>query len=215
MSYDAVAERYAKEIGDELPGKPIERALYASLAELLRPLTDTGRPVADVGCGPGHVTGYLADLGLPAVGVDISEGMLAVARARRPDLEFRLGTFADLGVPDGAWAGGVAAYSIIHVAPADRPAACAELARAIVPGGWLLLSFHVSDPVQSPGSTAHLGQWWGHDVDLDFHFLDPAELVRELSAAGFTVLAQIDREPWPGTDERSRRCHLLAQRPPA
>ncbi|HET8640631.1 MAG TPA: methyltransferase domain-containing protein, partial [Pseudonocardiaceae bacterium] len=94
-SYDMVARRYADEIGGELPGKPVERALYACFAELVAPLT-AALPVGDVGCGPGHVTRYLADLGLPMVGVDASPEMIVVARERYPDLEFRVGTFAAL-----------------------------------------------------------------------------------------------------------------------
>lgn len=94
-SYDAVALRYAEEIGDELRGKPVDRALYGCLAELVRDL-GTGKAVADVGCGPGHVTRYLADLGLTARGVDASPGMIEVARRRHPDLTFEVGTFADL-----------------------------------------------------------------------------------------------------------------------
>ncbi|HET8681194.1 MAG TPA: methyltransferase domain-containing protein [Micromonosporaceae bacterium] len=212
-SYDAVARRYADEIGDELVGKPVERALYACLAELVAPLA-AALPVGDVGCGPGHVTRHLADLGLRTVGVDASPGMVAVARERYPDLEFRVGTFAALGVPDAGWAGGVAAYSLIHVGLSDRPAAYAELARAIVPGGWLLVSFHVRRPGRyEPGSVAHINEWWGHPVSLDFHFLDPDEVAAGLAAVGFAVMTRMDRQPWPGAEEQTERCHLLARRP--
>src|SRR5947209_7140487 len=138
-SYNRVAERYAEEIADELPGKPVDRALYALFAELTGP----GGTVGDVGCGPGHVTAHLAGLGLRPVGVDPSAGMLAVARKRYPDLDFAPGGFAALPADDGGWAGAVAAYSIIHVPPSDRPAAWTELARAIRTGGWLLVAFHV------------------------------------------------------------------------
>src|SRR2546430_10435185 len=44
-SYDAVAERYADEIGGELAGKPVDRALLGCLAEL----TATGVPGQPVG----------------------------------------------------------------------------------------------------------------------------------------------------------------------
>jgi ubiquinone/menaquinone biosynthesis C-methylase UbiE len=147
------------------------------------------------------------------LGLDASTGMITVARERYPDLEFRVGTFAALGVPDGAWAGAVAAYSIIHVEPDDRPAAYAELARAVTPGGWLLLTFHTSEPGKfSAGSVEHIDQWWGYPVSLDFHFLDADEAVADLARAGFVVMARTDREPWPDVEAPTRRCHLLAQR---
>ncbi|MGH3459969.1 MAG: class I SAM-dependent methyltransferase [Kribbellaceae bacterium] len=207
-SYDAVAERYAEEIGGELAGKPLERAMYAAFADLVGP----GARVGDVGCGPGHVTAHLASLGLSPVGLDPSAGMVSVARGRYPGLPFRLGAAAELGEPDRAWAGAVAAYSLIHVEPADRPAAYAELARVIAPGGWLLVLFHISMADQPVGSTKHFDEWWGHQVDLDFHFLDPAEVASGLAAAGFTMMATLEREPWPGAEAASRRASVLARR---
>jgi trans-aconitate methyltransferase len=62
--YDRVAERYAAEVGDELRGKPLDRALLDALAE-----TTSGGPVLDLGCGPGHVTAYLAGRGARIAGL--------------------------------------------------------------------------------------------------------------------------------------------------
>jgi len=70
-SYDAVAETYAALFGDELAGKPLDRALLAAFAE-----TVSG-PVADLGCGPGHVTAHLHDIGCQATGVDLAPEMVA------------------------------------------------------------------------------------------------------------------------------------------
>jgi ubiquinone/menaquinone biosynthesis C-methylase UbiE len=75
-SYDAVAEEYAAGFRDELESKPLDRALLASLVEQAGP----GMPVADLGCGPGHITAWLAAQGAAAVGIDLSAGMVAVSR---------------------------------------------------------------------------------------------------------------------------------------
>jgi ubiquinone/menaquinone biosynthesis C-methylase UbiE len=207
-SYDAVAERYAAEFSGELDHKPVERALYALFAELV----GTDARVGDVGCGPGHVTAHLAALELNPVGIDPSPGMISVARVQHPTLEFRVGAAADLGEPDGAWAGAVAPYSLIHVETGERPAAYAELARVIAPTGWLLLAFHVSMAGQPVGSVRHFDDWLGRQVDLDFHFLDPDDVADGVGAAGFTVMATTKRQPWPGVEAPSRRCTILAQR---
>lgn len=208
-SYDTVAERYAAEIGDELACKPIDRALLDCLVELCARING---PIADVGCGPGHLTAYLAGRGADVLGVDLSEKMIEVASRRNPTLRFQVGSMTALPVPDAAWAGAVCAYSIIHV-PADRrPTAYAELARAIVPGGWLLTSFHVSDLERRTGDTAHFAEWWGFDVDLDFHYLDPDEVANGLVNAGFEVRARMLREPTPDIEHQSRRAYLLARR---
>ncbi len=72
-SYDAVAAAYAEAMSDELRRKPLDRALLTAFAEQVRePGRDDAR-VWDVGCGPGHVTAFLAGLGLRAAGVDLSD----------------------------------------------------------------------------------------------------------------------------------------------
>jgi len=218
-SYDAVARRYAAELSGELAAKPIDRALYRMFADLVRADRLGGRDevggeapvVGDVGCGIGHITSYLAGLGLRPVGVDPSPRMLEVARQRYPDLDFALGSYTGLPVADAAWAGAVGPYSIIHVPPGERPAAWAELSRAIRPGGLLLVAFHIESATQVPGSVRHLDEWWGIPVDLDFHFIDPAHVTVELAAAGFDLLARTDREPAPGIEFPTRRSYLLVR----
>jgi SAM-dependent methyltransferase len=204
-SYDTVARRYADEIAGELAAKPVDRALYALFADLV----GAGAPVGDVGCGPGHVTAYLAGLGLRPHGVDLSPGMVEVARERYPALEFSVGSFAAL--PDVDWAGAVVPYSAIQLDDRERAEAWRHLARAVRPGGWLLVAFHVEALDQPAGSTKRMATWWEFDVDLDFHFLDPHLVTRELAAAGFELVARTDREPWPEGEYQSRRCYLLAR----
>ena len=68
-SYDTVAEQYAVDYFNELGRKPFDRALLAKFAGLIP--KGSGR-VCDIGCGPGHIARHLAELGLDAMGVDIS-----------------------------------------------------------------------------------------------------------------------------------------------
>ena len=57
-SYDAVATGYADHLVDELLAQPFERWLLDRIAAHA-----DGGPVVEVGCGPGHVTAYLAEAG--------------------------------------------------------------------------------------------------------------------------------------------------------
>ncbi|PPG19914.1 hypothetical protein C5C74_05430 [Rathayibacter sp. AY1E8] len=64
---------------------------------------------------------------------------VALARARFPDVPFRLGSALELDV-DGL--GGVLAwYSLIHLPPAELRGAVAALAAHLGPGGSLLIGF--------------------------------------------------------------------------
>jgi len=209
LSYDAVAERYAEAFADELAERPLERGLLDAFVELTS--SQPGR-VVDVGCGPGHVTRYLVDRGADALGVDLSPGMIEIARKRYGDVEFRVGSLIGLDFPAGSLAGAVALYSIIHLSPGQREVAYAELARIVRVGGWLLVSIHVSTATQAPGSAIHLDSWLGSDVDLTGWFIDPDEVARGLGAVGFSVRARLDREPWSDRELASRRAYLLARR---
>ena len=206
-TYDLIAHDYDREIGDELDHKPLDRALLTALVELV----GSGR-LADVGCGPGHVTRYLATLHDDVVGLDLSPEMVAIARSHAPGLSFDVASMLALPVADGSWAGAVAMYSVIHLSAEERRTALAELARALRPGGHLLLAFHVSGPDLPPGSSNHLSTWFGHDVDVVAHFLEPDAVAADLLAAGFDMVATTLREPVADREYPSRRCYLLARR---
>jgi hypothetical protein len=73
------------------------------------------------------------------------------------------------------------------------------------PGGPLLVSFHVGTEVR------HLTEWLGHQVDVDFHFLEPDEVAEALRDAGLVPYARLERHAHPGEVE-TRRAYLLARR---
>lgn len=196
-----MAEQYGAQFGDELAHKPLDRALLdVLLAEMA-----SGLPLADLGCGPGHVAAWAAARGVTAVGIDLSDGMIDVARTNHPAVEFRQGDLLSLPAIEGEFGAAVAFYSVIHLDPAELPGAFAEMHRVLVPGGRLLLAVHVGDEVR------HLDDWWGEQVDLDFHFLDPAQLAAQLGAAGFTVEATLTRSNYR-QEVDTQRAYLLARR---
>ncbi|HUY49969.1 MAG TPA: class I SAM-dependent methyltransferase [Streptosporangiaceae bacterium] len=206
-AYDAVARAYHAQLGDELDGKPLDRALLEGFIELAG-----AGPIADVGCGPGHVTRFLAARHAKVIGVDLSPGMIGVAREHAPALAFAVGSMLALPVADGAWSGAVALYSIIHLTAGQRAIACREFARTVRPGGWLLAAFHIDSPDFAAGEVSHLTNWFGESVELDGFFLEPADVAGDVEAAGFTIMSTLVRSPWPEIEYPSRRCYLLAQR---
>ncbi|MER7865915.1 class I SAM-dependent methyltransferase [Streptomyces cellulosae] len=201
--YDAIAEDYAAMFRDLPAATPLDRSLLTGFAELVGP----GAPVADVGCGPGRVTGCLASLGLDVHGVDLSASMLAIARRENPELRFEQGSMLALDHADGSLAGLVSWYSTIHMPPEDLPAVYAEFRRVLAPGGLLLLAFQMGD---EPRRHVHP---WGHPVTLDFRRMRPERVTELLEAAGFALVQRTVREPDAGQGEPTPQAFLIARAP--
>ena len=211
-TYDAVASRYAEVYADDLADKILDRALLAAFAELVE--RAPGR-VGDLGCGPGFEARHLAGLGLDVLGIDLSAAMIGEAQRRHADvaqLEFRQGSLLALPLADAALAGAIAFYSLIHLDPPERPLAHRELARVLRPGAPLLTCVHVSAADFPSGSRRRMSTWWDHEVACDGYFLDPDELVADLTAVGFTLTARLDRGPATPHEFPSRRAYLLLTR---
>ena len=202
-SYDRVADEYVEHIFDELQHKPLDQALLDRFAVGVR---DVGL-ACDLGCGPGHVARYLHEREVKVCGVDLSAVLVERARRLTPGVEFRQGNMLALDVPDGAWAGIVAFYSIIHIPRQDLARALRELRRALRPGGVLLLAFHIGS------DSLHLDEWWGHKVDIDFFFFLPDEMASALKSAGFELEDIIERDPYPDVEHQSRRAYIFARKP--
>jgi len=201
-SYDRVADEYVRRIADELEHKPLDRQLLDRFAATVR---DVGL-ACDMGCGPGHVARYLQAHNVQVCGVDLSAELVERARRLNPGIEFQQADMMALDIPDEAWVGIVAFYSLIHIPRADMVQALRELRRVLRPGGVLLLSFHIGD------ETLHLDDWWGEKVCLDFFFFRSTEMASYLTAADFEVEEIVEREPYPEVEHQSRRSYIFARR---
>ncbi|MDJ0378291.1 class I SAM-dependent methyltransferase [Cryobacterium sp. PH31-L1] len=202
LAYDTVAVDYAELLRDELASKPIDRALLAAFAELIR--ADGNEPVADVGCGPGRVTFHLHRLGLQAFGIDLSPGMIRVARQAHAALRFEEGSMEALDLADESLGGIVAWYSIIHTPPERLPLVFAEFARVLASGGHLLLAFQAGDEPR------HLTHAYGHNIALDAYRLPPERITTMLNDAGLAVRSQLLRAP--DESEKAPQAFLLARK---
>jgi ubiquinone/menaquinone biosynthesis C-methylase UbiE len=201
--YDAVADEYAIRVYGELADKPFDRDLLDMFAD---EVGDRGS-VWDLGTGPGHVARYLFDRDVQVSGLDISPGMVRKAEELNPGMTFTVGSMVHLPFENSSVAGLTAFYSIIHLRPEERPAAFGEMLRVLQPGGSLMIAFHIGD------ETRHLEEWWGNEVSIDFHFLQPALIEEELRAAGFDIREHLVRDPYPEVEHPSRRAYIWAQKP--
>jgi len=202
QTYDGVADAYFVALGDELIEKPFDLWLLERVAALAG-----SNPVVDVGCGPGHLTAFLADTGAQVSGVDLSPGMIAVARREYPDLDFSVGNLTQLLKPRTAagWGGVLAWYSLVHLAASELAPALGALARTLVPDGVLALAVHVGDEVR------HVEQLVGEPVSIDFVLHDAEQVLAAVRASGLINLEWYRRGPYPD-EAQTERLYVLARR---
>lgn len=102
-------------------------------------LTDVVPGVAlDAACGTGRHAAHLSALGHAVIGVDATEAMLAIARAKVPNGDFRLGRLEALPAADASVDLVTCALSLTHaerLQPVMR-----EFARVLRPGGCAIIS---------------------------------------------------------------------------
>jgi SAM-dependent methyltransferase len=187
-SYDTVARSYGDRQRDSLDGKHYLQAALTLFAGLVRAHGDG--PVADVGCGPGHVTAHLREAGLDAFGIDLSPAMVDTARREHPELRFEVGSMTELPLADAALAGLLAFWSLVHVPDDALPGVFAQFSRVLRLGAPLLLGFHVGDT-----SKLKTEGYGGHPMKVYVHRRQPTDLADLLREAGFAVEAHLLLDP--------------------
>ncbi|MFB6723212.1 class I SAM-dependent methyltransferase [Kribbella sp. NPDC056345] len=199
-SYNTAAADYHTMLTD-LVGKGVaERMMLNYFTEVVPP-----GPIGDLGCGTGRITAYLAAAGLDVFGIDLTPGMIEVARAAYPDLRFDVGSIFNLDLKDGELAGALLWYSLVHTTRDELPTAFAETFRVLQPGGHLIYGYKAGT------GTYHLDTGYGHDINLDVYLQEPAEVATLLADAGFEEVAVLTHAPEWG--EKQPQAYALVRKP--
>ncbi|MGW4714931.1 class I SAM-dependent DNA methyltransferase [Nocardia sp. NPDC004260] len=199
-AYDDVAELYTELFRHHLAGAVLDRAMLGAFVESVA--GNGSGPIADVGCGPGRITGHLAALGARVFGIDLSPRMVELARVEHPQLLFAQGSVEQLPISNEALGGIVAWYSLIHLPPDRVPHVLSEFHRVLASKGHVLLAFQTADQPDAVEA-------FDHKVTRAYRWA-PKRLARLLGDAGFAMIARMVREPGP--DERFGQAYLLASK---
>jgi ubiquinone/menaquinone biosynthesis C-methylase UbiE len=126
-SYDRAAETYER----------IHAPRFAEPARDLVALAgiQPGTRVLDVGTGTGVCAQAILDAGATPVGIDPSDGMLAVARERHPGIEFAAAEAIDLPFPPGSFDTALGGFVLAHFTKVET--ALFDIKRVTRPGGVL------------------------------------------------------------------------------
>jgi len=209
-AYDTVARTYADHFPDTRAESPLELAMLDAFAAAVTDGAGDKDPrVLDAGCGAGRMSRYLADRGCTMEGVDLSPGMVEMARREHPDLDFSVASLTDLPFADDTFAGVLVWYSAIHTPPQGQPQVFAEVARVLRPGGHVLIGLQAGEGTRDV-SAAYAK--FGHEVELERHLYTAEEVATFLSDTGLREVARLVRGP--RGSERDDQAVLLARAAP-
>ncbi|QRP43839.1 GrpB family protein [Amycolatopsis sp. FDAARGOS 1241] len=216
--YDEFSQAYA-----DHAAKSVTNALYdrPAIVELAGDVA--GKRVLDAGCAAGHLSALLAARGADVLGLDVSQGLISLARKEFGAVaEFEV---ADLAQPlslEDSSVDVVTASLVLHYL-ADFGPALREFHRVLRPGGLLVFSVH------HPGEDWH---WFDRENYFETELLDDefplgsyrqrvqfyrrplSETFDAVRDAGFTVDRLVEPQPVAEADEADPRVARLLRTKP-
>lgn len=155
---DVTAFRAFEQAGWDERAESYDR-FFSSISERnIGPLLDaaevrSGAKVLDAGCGPGNLAAAAAERGASVVGIDMSDGMIALAKRRHPHVDFRQADAEHLPFSDGTFDVGVSNLLVPHLPSPE--VGVAELVRVVKSGGRLAASMW-----DAPSRSRFIGIMW-------------------------------------------------------
>ncbi len=137
-AYDRDAAAFARDWHEQ----PAAADLHAIVARCFI----KGGISADIGCGSGREVAWLNANGFPADGFDVSEGLLAQARSRYPNLSFAWAELPALrGIAANAYDNVLCETVIMHLDRARIAPSVRRMLDIVKPGGVFYLSWRVTE----------------------------------------------------------------------
>jgi SAM-dependent methyltransferase len=177
--FDAIAAIY----DESLPAHVVEHYLRKRTAFVVA----AGPPGAtlDVGCGTGALAERLAERGYEMVGIDPSDGMLEILRARCPAVQAIQASGTALPFADDSFDLVLTVATLHHVADPDAVSqTLAEMVRVSKPGGRILIWDHNPRNPYWTHLMARVPQDTGEE-----RLIGEREIFAGLNAAGARIVA--------------------------
>ncbi|MFZ2167928.1 MAG: class I SAM-dependent methyltransferase [Minisyncoccia bacterium] len=154
-----------------------------------------GARVLDVGCGSGVKSKYLTDHGFKVVGIDISDGLLDIARHEVPGVEFRELSMMELDTLTETFDGIFVQASLLHIPKKDAGDVVKKMAERLAPGGFLYIAVK-EVRADKPEEAIEKENDYGYEFERFFSYFTMSELEQYLADAGLEVVLKL-RNPNP------------------
>lgn len=182
-TYDAIAEKWHEEAKRSVNHRPGLDALLERLSPASRML--------DIGCGTGLVADRLLRAGMEVVGIDISEGMLSIARRECPRGRFLRMDLTDVARLEGHFDAVCAAAVLLHRPRAELVASLMSFGVKLHTGGLLYVAVkekRADRPEEGVLAENHLGE----TIERFFSFYTREEIEKAFRLAGFeTIFSEV------------------------
>jgi ubiquinone/menaquinone biosynthesis C-methylase UbiE len=174
--YDNNAETYSEGLAKAIPIDDVKA--------FLRYLPPHGY-VLEAGCGPGRESTLFKENGIKTVGVDISKGLLEIARRNNPDIEYTEGNFLSLPFADDTFDGVWSHASLVHLEKIkDVRTALTEFARVLKSNG--ILYVYVKEQIGEEKTAVVADSLSNHN--RFFRYYSVQELTDLITNTGFEIL---------------------------
>ena len=184
--------------------KGLHRA-YPAAAEALAKALGDGDKVLDLGCGTGLELDALWAIrpDVHVTGVDMTEAMLDVLRAKHPDkaMTLRCESYFDAALGEACFDGAISFESLHHFAPEKKLGLYRKLCAALKPGAVFIDGDKMSDTAEDEADAfaayREAVETFGLDPEKFYHFdtpLTPEHETALLIEAGFSRVEMLFRE---------------------
>jgi len=213
-----MAPIWFNELIDKMQFRALRRAL--AVADLRR-----GARVLDVGCGTGRWIRRFGEMGLLAVGVDSTIGMLNLAHEQARTQRLAAGIAQRLPFADASFDCVSDVTVVQHIPAPSQPEALHEMIRVLKPGGSLILfelirgkdshifpRDHASWIREAESFGVKLSTWFGQEfllLDRAFVYIVQGVKGNRKTSAHSVVLSDL---PGPGTSSASQRLYWNIRR---
>ncbi len=174
--YDKHAEEYAKKVNSLLPFNALNRFIKLLKKHDL---------ILDVGCGFGRDSKFFYENGLKVIGIDLSEGLLKIAKKSYPKINFIKADIRNLPFKDGSFDGVWCSAVLLHLEKLqDVKKALKEMYRVLKKDGVIFISVKKQLGKEKTSFTKDSLI----DAKRFFRWFTPKEISDLVSQAGFKII---------------------------